>query len=89
MANNKTIVKANLDAAIEAVRDYYDISTGTDLVDTRRMMNACYATGEMCISGLLASILRYRGLKEDASNEDIYKVLEVLGWSVVEGDRHE
>ena len=36
------------------------------------------------LDNLAHSILSIKGMNRDASSEDIYKVLEVLGWEVVE-----
>ena len=36
----------------------------------------------LSIKELISSIIRYHGLLENASNEKIYEVLNVLGWEV-------
>jgi hypothetical protein len=57
-----------------------------DLLD--ELSNACRELEEsvdlgiVVFANLLSSILNRFGLKYDATNEDIYKVLEVLGWEV-------
>lgn len=80
---NKTIDKASLDKAIEAVRHYYDPVVINEEGAAKEMLDICRAVKPIdCFIDLLSSILRYKGLKHNATNEDIYKVLEVLGWSV-------
>ena len=89
---NKTISKAKLDAAIEAVRRYYDPDEVNEGDAAKKLLDICNAVKPFCIviiSNLLSSIFSHRGIKADATNDEIYKVLEVLGWSVVEGDSHE
>lgn len=94
MENNKTISKAKLDAAIEAVRIFHDVDTTTGQASAmfdaceRAMLgkDACWYSLDNVLSGIVGGP---RCLGQDATNEDIYKVLEVLGWSVVEGDSDE
>jgi uncharacterized protein YutE (UPF0331/DUF86 family) len=83
---SKMIPKEKLDAAIEKVRDYYHGGYDEDVL--RDMMAACREVEKACgfslhaMIDLLVGIVRHGGMKPDATNEDIYKVLEVLGWSV-------
>ena len=83
---SKTINKAKLDVAIERMRDYYHGEYDEDVL--RDMMAACREVEKPArmslhvMVDLLCSIVRHDGLKSEATNEDIYKVLEVLGWSV-------
>lgn len=84
---SKTISKPLLDEAMNRGRFHYGESEdGTQ--SARSFVDACVAverSAGLClcaISDLLACI--FPGLKPDATNEDIYKVLEVLGWTVVD-----
>ena len=82
----KTMSKVLLDKAIEKARHYYDVSLPFDDKDVGEFMDLSNAVSDqlgLCIfSNLLASIFSYSGLKNDATNEDVYQVLEVLGWTV-------
>lgn len=94
MANNKTISKAKLDAAIDAVRIFHVVDTTTEQADAmfdaceRAMLGKDASMYSLCnvLSGIVGG---RRCLGQDATNEDIYKVLEVLGWSVIEEDSDE
>ena len=87
---SKTIGKALLDNAIDKCRAHYVSDGDGDIsASASAFVDACTAVEKsaglcLCaVSDLLASIYpQYKGLKPDASNEDIYKVLEVLGWTV-------
>ena len=83
----KTMSKVLLDKAIEQTRFYYDLDVRFEDKDVHAYIGACraaYAATEyntvMC--DFLASLFSFHGLKNDATNEDVYKVLEVLGWTV-------
>ena len=79
----RVIDKSKLDEAIEAVRHYYDPDVFNEEGAAKEMIDICGAVKPVdCFLDLLTSILRYKGLKHNANNEDIYKVLEVLGWTV-------
>lgn len=85
--SEKKIPKAKLDEAIKQARYYFDVNVPQDKKDVGAMFNAAtaaYPKGfyAYVLSDLLSSILTHSGLKRDATNEDIYKVLEVLGWEV-------
>lgn len=84
----KVIPKALLDKAIELDREYW---TGASApLASERIIDVC--TEIDCVSGVnwysfrdfLAAILPFRGLKHDATNEEIYAVLRLLGWEVSE-----
>ena len=85
---SKAISKALLDEAIEQARHLYDLSVHIEAEDVHALMRAARAAfpsegkHDYTMYDLLASIFRYNGLKPDGSNEDVYKVLEVLGWTV-------
>lgn len=84
---SKTISKALLDEAIEQARRLYDIGVQIEAEDVRALMSATREVlssvkYDYTVYDLLSSIFNYNGLKPDAGNEDVYKVLEVLGWTV-------
>lgn len=84
--SEKKLSREKLDAGIELVRRYYHDDDETVLNEMLDVTNkAGYEAGLTMhtIVELLTSILRCNGLKGNATNEDIYKVLEVLGWQVV------
>lgn len=89
---SKTINKAKLDEAIELVRTYYG-SIGPDENVLHQMLAATGSLEKECelsmhtIIELLTSIVRPHSLKDDATNEDVYKVLAVLGWQVSDDDQ--
>lgn len=89
MSNERMIPREALDAAIAAVKRYYsDEVPAGDQDAANAMLDACREAETACGVGLckaadiLVGILSYSGWKRDATNEDIYKVLEVLGWTV-------
>lgn len=83
----KAINKARLDDLIGMIRAYLH----SDVSDVKQMKNKCetiiafaakHFPNAMRIIDLIQTILAYGGFKPNAENEDIYKVLEVLGWGV-------
>lgn len=85
----KVINKANLDELIGMVRTYlYSGSFG--IFEMRRKCEEIIAFADKNFSNtprivdLVQTIFSYGGFKPDATNEDVYKVLEVLGWTVKE-----
>ena len=84
---SKVINKAKLDELIGMVREYWQ-DINLTLADERANKMVRFAaehfTERLKICELLHAILggKFCGLKHDATNEDIYKVLEVLGWVV-------
>ena len=85
--------KVLLDKAIEQARHYYDAEVPYEAKDVHAFLRATQAVyGEsysIIMSDFLASILAHSGLKHDATNEDIYKALEVLGWQVINDEQAE
>ena len=85
---SKTISKVKLDAAIESARHWHDLEVPFEEKDVSAHLEVCKvadASGGLlgyCFSSFFSSLFGYKSLKEDATNEDIYKVLEVLGWTV-------
>lgn len=81
----KTVPKKALDAAIDAERKYYRSEVPlADLTASEKALAAATQQTYIVWSELLSAILGYKGLKKDATNEDIYAVLRVLGWEVLE-----
>lgn len=85
----KVINKANLDELIGMVRTYlYSGSFG--IFEMRRKCEEIIAFANnffphaLRMVDLVQTIFSYGGFKPDATNEDVYKVLEILGWTVKE-----
>jgi hypothetical protein len=86
---SKTISKPLLDEAIKQARLWFDVTIPHEQKDVHTYIGATDLAYPKLDSGyiladLLCGILTYSGLKPDATNEDIYKVLEVLGWTVTD-----
>ena len=85
------IKKAQLDTLISMHRGYWNLrnvdgklmmaKAQAKLLYTRKTFG--YDLG-ISLDTVIGEILRYCGLKPSATNEDIYKVLEVLGYEVTE-----
>ena len=86
--SNRVIDKSKLDEAIESARRWHDLDVPFEEKDVNAHIDVCNSVevisgiGSYCFASLFSSLFGFRGLKDDATNEDIYKVLEVLGWSV-------
>ena len=82
---SKVISKEKLDAAINGARNYYDIHIPTEETDVKAYYELCRAVDPDWVysrtSDLLATVFAYNS---DATNEDVYKVLEVFGWTVTD-----
>lgn len=79
------IPKKELDAAINADRKYYQ--GGGTLESTTASFEALEKVTHVARttwSELLMEIFAYSGLKKNATNEDIYAVLQALDWEVSE-----
>ena len=85
----KKLPRAKLERAINLVKTVYGM-TDWEAAQSKLsdMVNACcnlgieVGIGAYVLVDFIASICRYNGLKPDVTNEDIYKVLEALGWEV-------
>lgn len=94
--SEKKLPKAKLEQAIELVKAYYD-PTAFEVSHSKMkdMHEACCALerdvklGSFVLLDFITCIVRYGGMNFDATNEDIYKVLEVLGWQVVDDESAE
>lgn len=85
------IKKAQLDTLIEMNRAYWQMDTrDEDLLLAKCKAKRVYADeafGDdlgMIIQDIVSGVLKYRGLKPDATNEDIHKMFEALGYEVTE-----
>ena len=87
--------KAKIDAYIEMTREFWNKDYSFDDLESDAVLDDCrrrrdYAEEAfgwefaMSFNEILTGVLGSRGLKPDATNEDIYKVLEVLGYEVTE-----
>lgn len=85
---NKVIPKTLLDKAIELDREYWSGSAGPlsndRLLDLCEQIDRVSGVNWYSLRDLLAAVFPFRGLKHDATNEDIYAVLRLLGWEVSE-----
>jgi hypothetical protein len=86
---SKTINKAKLDAAIKLTRDYHENYTDDEAV-YKPILHARIDAAHEAARGnwlhLLDIIDGSYGMNREITNEDIYKVLELLGWQVVSDD---
>ena len=87
----KKIKKAQLDTLISMNRGYWNLNCDDDdLIKAKCKTKLIYARktfGDIFGMGLdmfIGEIVQDLGLKPTATNEDIYKVLEVLGYEVTE-----
>lgn len=94
--SEKKLPKAKLERAIDLVKAYFD-PTDWELSHSKLndMHEACCALeskadlGSFVLLDFISCIVRYSGMNRGATNEDIYKVLEVLGWQVVDDESAE
>lgn len=91
---SKAISKPLLDEAIKQARFWFDVNVPTKEKDVHKYLDTCKAAepdemGDYMLDNLFSAILRYRGLKPDATNEDIYKVLKFFGWTVTDDEQAE
>lgn len=84
----KTIKKTDLDILIDKTREMYSLDAkNLDSLITDRIVIAkaiAEKNGLNWLSpiDLIDCIMVPDGLKEDASNEEIYQILNLLGWGV-------
>ena len=71
--SEKKLPRVKLERAINLVKAVYG---GTDWEAAQSKLP------DYVLVDFVASICRYNGLNPDVTNEDIYKVLEALGWEV-------
>lgn len=79
------IPKTLLDEAISLTQEYYtsgSAETLSHLNDIPRQIEDKTGIWWNHIENLLSSVLVYRGIKPDATPEDIYAILRLLGWEV-------
>ena len=94
--SEKTLPKAKLDAAIVAVREYCALDFKEVTEHHREMAGhaldvcievTCGTGSGVSVFELLECVFRSHGIKPDATNEDIYKLLDWLGWQVVDDEQ--
>ena len=82
----KTIPKVWLDKAIAGVKEYWsnpkDIQALDRISEATHEIEHAPAIVYFAVDNLLTGILCITGCKPDASNEDIYAILRLLGWEV-------
>ena len=79
------VPKALLDEAISLTQEYYtsgSAETLSQLSNISRQIEAETGIWWNNIENLLSSVLSYRGIKPNATPEDIYAILRLLGWEV-------
>lgn len=79
------IPKALLNEAITLTREYYvsgSRETLSRLNDLSRQIEDETGIWWNNIENLLSSVLSYHGIKPDATPENIYAILRLLGWEV-------
>lgn len=84
MEKNRKFPKEMLDELIESVRDEW--RSYRDHVDTIALALSAedrIGANWLYIANLLMAILSPSGFRPEATNEEIYEVLRVLGWEVV------
>ena len=83
---DKVINKTKLDELLEIMREYlkgeYE-DVNEKCMEIIAFENKHFPNATRIVDFVVCNIA-YGGMKPDASNEDIYKVLEVLGWEVKE-----
>lgn len=85
---NKVIPKTLLDRVIDLNREYW--SGSSDPLANERIIDLCTRIDSLSginwfsLHNFLSAVFPQRGLKHDATNEDIYAVLRLLGWEVSE-----
>ena len=85
MAKN-AIPKGPLDEMIALTREYYSLSASRSVLsrihDRSDQIEDATGIHWLDIENLVSAILPARGIKPDATNEDIYAILRRLGWEV-------
>lgn len=85
MKIDKVLDKAKLDELIEMTRNYWherELSESTEkLIGMRKFYEKNFPR-DLDLMGFLHSIISGLGMKPEATNEDIYTVLKVLGWVI-------
>ena len=83
---DKVLNKAKLDELIEMMREYLKCDYDDMVTKCREIIAFAnkHFSNVPRIVDFVGSNIAYGGMKPDATNEDIYKVLEVLGWEVKE-----
>lgn len=89
----RRLPKKELDGIIEAKRAYWaqDVQTDAEretllnaMAESRRAMDAKVPDMGYTLQQFLSGILGGWGLAQDATNKEIYTILKLLGWEVIE-----
>ena len=84
----KVIPKTLLDNVIELAREYWTGSSypfaNERQIDLCTKIDALVGINWYSLLNFMFAVFPQRGLKHDATNEDIYAVLRLLGWEVSE-----
>lgn len=79
----KVIPKKLLDTCINADREYWSYDHNHyDTISLFKELDAATGIDWYAMQCLMTALLTYRGLKRNATNEDIYAILRLLGWEV-------
>ena len=86
----KKIPKKQFDEIIDLTRQYWDAAPEDGLQTVPTRINAAMELEKkigvmwIAITDLLSAIIGHRGFCPDAKNDEIYSVLRILGWEVVD-----
>ena len=82
----RPIPKALLDRAIELTMQYWHSASHPlaveDIISLCMQIQDVTGINWFSLQNMLDSVFPVAGLKEDATNEDIYAILRLLGWKV-------
>lgn len=87
---DKVIDKAVFDVVIQLVRDYWNSPYGDDSKARLKVIGDFLTTHfreYIRLYEFLQTTLSAMGVNPEATNEDIYKALECLGWRVKDEER--
>lgn len=83
--SDKKIPKEKLDNLLLLCGGYYnslDDESLSEMMRATKELETDIGVSMFALQDVVTGIIRSRGMKPDATNEDIYKVMEVLGWTV-------
>ena len=89
MENKKQILRKDLVEVLSLTREHYH-GDGLDDANLRRRIEACIriencgGPGWLKIVDFVDALLGYKGIWREATNWDIFELLEKLGWKIVD-----